>query len=138
MDSEAGVRRPWPNWLAAPLIELQRRPTLVWGLHIGYFGLVMAGAITVHLMPEIQTVLLSSVRDALTAQSGPLASAGKAYATRNVLHAAAVTFGVNYFLGTLLMITLPSFVVPGCGILLAIRAGSFGDCCWHRLWVCWQ
>jgi hypothetical protein len=117
---ESVGRMPWPHWLAAPLIELARRPRLVWGLHIGYFGLVIVGAIVVHLIPELQTVLLSQVSDALSAKAGPLAAAGKAYGTGNVLHAAAVTFGVNFFLGSLLVITLPSMIVPGSGILMAI------------------
>ena len=58
---------------------------------------------------------------------GPLAAAGQAYGSRNVLHAAAVTFGVNFFMGSLLMITLPSMIVPGCGILLAVlRSFAWG------------
>jgi hypothetical protein len=117
---EPAGRGPWPQWLAAPLIELAHRPRLVWGLHVGYFGLVILGAIAVHLVPELQTVLLSQVHDALSAKGGPLAAAGQAYGSRNILHAAAVTFGVNFFMGSLLMITLPSIIVPGCGILLAI------------------
>jgi hypothetical protein len=48
-----------------------------------------------------------------------LAAAGKAYASGNIARAAAVTFGVNFFLGTLLVITLPSILVPGSGIVLA-------------------
>jgi len=119
-DADAPGRRPWPTWIAAPLLELERRPRLVWGMHLGYFGLVILGSFFAYRVPEIQTALLALVGEALSAQSGPLAAAAKAYATRNILHAAAVTFGVNFFLGTLLVITLPSFVVPGCGILMAI------------------
>jgi hypothetical protein len=124
---EALERKPWPSWLAAPLIELDRRPRLVWALHIGYFGLVIVGAIVVHLLPELQTILLSQVSDALNAKGGPLGAAGQAYGSRNILRAATVTFGVNFFLGSLLMITLPSMIVPGCGILLAIlRSFAWG------------
>jgi hypothetical protein len=123
----AGDRAPWPAWLAAPLLELGRRPRLVWGLHVGYFGLVILGAILVHSVPEIQAVLLSSVQDALSAPSGTLAAAGKAYATGSILRAAGVTFCINFFMGTLLMITVPSVLVPGCGILLAtVRSFVWG------------
>jgi hypothetical protein len=123
----SGGRAPWPNWLAAPLLELERRPRLVWGLHVGYFGLVILGAILVHSVPEIQAVLVSSVQDALSAPSGTLAAAGKAYATGSVLRAAGVTFCINFFMGTLLMITFPSMLVPGCGILLAtVRSFVWG------------
>ena len=41
--AELVERKPWPGWLAAPLVELQRRPRLVWGVHIYYFGLVILG-----------------------------------------------------------------------------------------------
>ena len=120
-------RRPWPGWLAAPLLELQRRPRLVLSIHVGYFGLVILGAILVHSVPEIQEVLILNVQDALTAQSGAFAAAGKAYATRSILRAAGVTFCINFFLGSLLMITIPSMLVPGCGILLAtVRSFVWG------------
>src|ERR1017187_9299937 len=39
-----------------------------------FFGLVIVGAILVHAIPEMQTVLLSAVRDALSAQTGTLDS----------------------------------------------------------------
>jgi len=38
-----------------------------------------------------------------------------------------VTFAVNYFLGTLAMITLPSLIIPGVGVIVAIvRAIMWG------------
>ena len=89
-------------------------------MHLGYFGLVILGSYFAHSVPEIQTTLLSFINDALSSKSGPMAAASEAYASHNVLHAAAVTFGVNFFLGTLISITLPSFLVPGCGILMAV------------------
>jgi hypothetical protein len=72
-------------------------------------------------------VLMSSVQDALGSQSGTLGAAGRAYATGSILRAAGVTFCINFFLGTLLMITIPSVLVPGCGILLAtVRSFVWG------------
>ena len=71
-----------PGWWATPLFEMEKRPRLVWGVHLVYFGLVIAGSVLIYHFPDIQTVLLAQVRDALTAPSGPLASAARAYAHR--------------------------------------------------------
>lgn len=112
-----------PRWWAAPLLELDRRPRLVWGMHLAYFGLVIAGALLVSRLPDVQTLLLSNTRDALAASSGPLALAAKAYESGNILRAAAVTFLVNFFLGSLLVLTLPSVIVPGSGVFMAALRG---------------
>ncbi len=125
--AELVERKPWPGWLAAPLIELQRWPRLVWAVHVYYFGLVILGSMLVHAIPEVQTVLLSNVTNALSAESGPLAAASQAYESGNVLRAASVTFCVNFLVGSLLWITLPSIIVPGSGILLAaVRSIAWG------------
>ena len=116
-----------PSWLAAPLVELQKRPRLVWGVHLAYFGIVILGSVLIHELPDVQTAFLSIVRDALTAKSGVLAAAGKAYGSGSIPRAAVVTFVVNFFLGSLLMITLPSIIVPGSGILIAaLRSAVWG------------
>jgi len=107
------------SWWAAPLLELQTRPRLVWGVHLAYFGLVILGSVLIHELPDVQTVFLTSVQDALSAKSGVLAEAGKAYGSGSIPRAAVVTFVVNFFLGSLLCITLPSIIVPGSGILIA-------------------
>lgn len=69
------VRRPWP---AAPFQELGRRPRLLWGVHLAYFGLVMGTSVLIHHLPDIQAVLLSEVRDELAGSKGPLGIAGEA------------------------------------------------------------
>jgi hypothetical protein len=108
------------TWWAKPLVEMERRPRLVWGVHLVYFGIVIAGSLMVYLMPDVQTLLLSNVNDALSAESGPLASAAKAYNSGSIPRAAVTTFVINFFLGSLLMLTLPSLIVPGSGTFLAI------------------
>ena len=123
----AATERARPRWWAAPLIEMEKRPGLVWGVHLVYFGLVIAASVLIYNMPDIQTVLLSGVRDALGGSSGPLAAAGQAYGSGNIARAAGVTFAINFFLGSLLMLTLPSIVVPGTGTLIAaVRALLWG------------
>jgi hypothetical protein len=108
-----------PAWWAAPLLEMEQRPGLVWGVHLVYFGLVIAGSVLVYHFSDVQSVLLSNVRDALSASSGPLASAAKAYGSGSIPLAAVTTFVINFFLGSLLMLTLPSMLLPGVGIFMA-------------------
>jgi hypothetical protein len=118
-----GPKKTRHSWWAAPLLEMDERPRLVWGVHLAYFGLVIVGSILVSRLPEVQTVLLSTTRAALGESSGPLALAAKAYASGNILRAAAVTFVVNFFLGSLLVLTLPSVIIPGSGSLMAAFRG---------------
>jgi len=116
-----------PSWWAKPLLEMEQRPRLVWGVHMVYFGLVIAFSVVVYQFPDVQTLLLSNVNDALSAQSGPLASAAKAYNSGNIARAAMTTFLINFFLGSVIMITLPSMLVPGSGVFLAtLRAIMWG------------
>jgi hypothetical protein len=106
---------------------MRRRPRLVWGVHLAYFGLVMAGSVLIYRLPEVQAVLLSLTRDALSGSSGPLAIAGKAYASGSIPRAAVVTFLINFLLGALVSISLPSMIVPGSGALMAVvRSVSWG------------
>ena len=57
---------------------------------------------------------------------GVLAVAGRAYGSGNMIYAAMVTFIVNFFLGSLAMITVPS-IIPGAGVLVAaFRATLWG------------
>jgi hypothetical protein len=129
LDGPAGpaMSKARPRWWAAPLLEMDERPRLVWGVHLVYFGLVIAASVLVYNLPDVQTVLLSSVRDALSASSGPLASAAKAYGSGNILRAAATTFVINFFLGSVAMLTVPSMIVPGSGTLMAgLRSTAWG------------
>jgi hypothetical protein len=119
-DAPTAPPRGRPNWLAAPLLELQKRARLVWGVHLAYFGLVILGSILIHQFPEIQAFFLSLVNKALSDPKNPLGVAGQAYASGNIPRAALVTFVVNFFLGSLACITIPSILVPGSGTLLAI------------------
>ena len=78
-------------------------------------------------MPDVQVVLLGKVGEALATKSNPLGVAGEAYLSGNIPRAAAVTFVINFLLGSLAMITLPSILLPGSGVFLAgIRATAWG------------
>jgi hypothetical protein len=118
-------KRSW--WAVSPLLEMEQRPRLVWGVHLVYFGLVICGAVLIYNMPDVQALLLSGVGEAFAAPSGPIAAVGKAYSSGNILRAAVATFGVNFFLGSLLVLTLPSVLLPGSGIFMAaLRSTLWG------------
>jgi hypothetical protein len=113
--------------LDAPLGEMLSRPRLLWGVHLVYFGLVVAGSILVYQFPEFQALFGAVIRAQLKGSTNPLGVAAKAYETGNVFRAAGVTFAINFFLGSLAVLTLPSLVIPGSGVLVAgVRAFLWG------------
>ncbi len=90
-----------------------------------YFGLVILGALIALAFPQTQRYMLSLVQTGLT--SGPLSSVSTAYHSGDILYAAVVTFITNFFLGTLIEITVPSLFVPiWAPIMGAIRALMWG------------
>ena len=105
--------------LAGPLQQMHLRPRLLWGVHLVYFGLMMATSVLIYHLPEVQALLLSHVHDQLSGSDGLLGIAGKAYASGSILRAAGVTFAINFVVGTLVFITLPSIIVPGSGAFAA-------------------
>ncbi|MFO0910044.1 MAG: hypothetical protein U0794_17150 [Isosphaeraceae bacterium] len=115
------ARRPLPGWLRAPFEEIDRRPRWFWAVHLLYFGLFFVGTLFIYELPDIQTMLTTAVRQQLQPDGGGvLAVAGKAYGSRNIAYAAGVTFLVNYFLGTLAQITVPSLLLPGIGAMMGV------------------
>jgi hypothetical protein len=96
-------------------------------VHLVYFGLVIVGSLFIYAAPEVQVVLMGKVREAFATSDNPLGVAGKAYLSGNIPLAAAVTLAVNFLLGSLFYITLPSIFFPGVGGLLAcLRALVWG------------
>ncbi|MFI5459875.1 MAG: hypothetical protein ACHRXM_31020 [Isosphaerales bacterium] len=114
-------------FFAGPLLEMKARPRLVWGVHLVYFGLVIAGSLLIYELADAQVVLLGKVREALATKNNPLGIAGQAYLSGSIPRAAIVTFLVNFLLGSVAYITLPSILLPGSGVFLAgIRAMAWG------------
>jgi hypothetical protein len=125
--SEVGAGKIAPYFFAGPLLEMKARPRLVWSVHLLYFGMVIAGSLLTYAVPEVQIVLLGKVREALATKSNPLGFAAEAYLSGSIPRAAAVTFVINFLLGSLAVITLPSILVPGSGIFVAgLRATAWG------------
>lgn len=106
--------------LGRPLRAMLRYRGLLWTLHIATFGLLILGGAVAWLVPPAQDVLLDAMSTALQSGEGPLGAAGKAYGSGSVPRAALVTFGVNFFFGSVASITLPSLVVPGVGVLMLV------------------
>jgi hypothetical protein len=124
-DVEGGKSRV--SFLAGPLVEMKARPRLLWGVHIVYFGLVIAGSLLVHELADAQIVLLGKVHEAISTPNNVLGFAGVAYRSGNIPLAALVTFAVNFFLGSLAYFTVTSIVLPGSAVLFAgIRAFMWG------------
>jgi hypothetical protein len=116
-----------PAFIRAAFVELAWRKRLLIAVHAVFFGAVVVVAAAAYDVPQLQRMLLWSVRGEIASGNGPLAAAGAAYMSRNIAAAAAVTFAVNLGLGSLAMITLPSVVLPGCGALVAMfRAAMWG------------
>jgi hypothetical protein len=113
--------------IAAPLQEMLQRPRLLWAVHLTYFGLMLMVAFLIYEVPEVPTMLRSVARGEIGRSAGPLGIAGKAYASGSIPCAAMVTFLINFLLGSMVMISLPSAIVPGCGVLMAaLRALTWG------------
>jgi hypothetical protein len=115
------------NWLRLPLLEIGRHKHLFLSVHLFYFGTVLLFMLIAYQVPELQASLRASVKSEVMNVSGPLGFVVKAYISRDILRAALFTFAVNFLLGSLAAITLPSIIVPGGGLLVAgFRAAGWG------------
>ena len=110
-------------WLRAPLEAAQAWPRLLAGLHGLIFGGLIVAAALVYLVPPVQDFLLAAIVQAVESGRGPLGIAGTAYRSGSIPWAAAVTLAVNFFIGSLAYITLPSLVIPGIGVLGTVFRG---------------
>jgi len=114
--------------LLGPLAEIRNYKHLFLVLHLIYFGTIVLLMLAAYYLPELQFSLLSGIRSQVVDDgSGPLAVAGKAYMSKNILRAAVTTFAINFLLGSLAVITLPSVILPGVSVLVVgIRALLWG------------
>ena len=117
-----------PAWsFGSPLVAMFRHKRLLYALHAAYFGAVVLFAAVAYAAPEAQEALLKEVGRAVHGGKGPLGVVGKAYLSRNIAMAALATLAVNFLLGSLLLITVPSAILPGVGLAVAaFRAAVWG------------
>ena len=88
-------------------------------INIIYFGAVFAGALMTIADPGLQLSLISATGQSF-GSGGLLSGVGDAYLTGNVPVAAVMTFAVNFFLGTLAQITIPSLILPFWALLFGV------------------
>ncbi|MBN2592964.1 MAG: hypothetical protein JXA81_05600 [Sedimentisphaerales bacterium] len=106
------------RWLVPPLAEIRRYKYLFIALHVICFGTVILLMLVAYQLPELQISLLAGVKSQVAGGYGPLGVAGKAYMSKNIPLAAVTTVVINFFIGSLAVITLPSLILPGAGILV--------------------
>jgi hypothetical protein len=121
------ARRLANAWIGAPLAEISRHWKLFSLMHAVYFGLFLIGMLAIYEAPLLQDFMLAAIGGQIENKSSVLGVAGTAYESRNIAVAAVVTLLINFFAGSLLVITLPSVIVPGIGVLMAVfRATMWG------------
>jgi hypothetical protein len=115
------------KWLRLPLAEIRKYRCLFIALHVICFGTVILLMLVAYQLPELQSALLAGTQFELAEGSGHLNVAYKAYMTRNIPLAAVTTFVINFIIGSLAFITLPSVIIPGAGVLvIGIRTLLWG------------
>ncbi len=94
-------------------------------LNIAYYGVVAVAMVFVASYPAIQQALTESV--VLSFSEGPLSGVAEAYTQGNAATAALLTFAFNFFAGAVVVLALPSLLIPFCGVGLGlIRATLWG------------
>jgi hypothetical protein len=102
-----------------PLLTIATHRRMIWSVHLVYFGIYLFAAGLVFGTPDLWIAIQAIVRGALGGGDRTLEYAGKAYLSGNMAWAAFVTFVINFFLGSLVFITLPSCIIPASGTLVA-------------------
>ena len=112
-----------PIQSAWALVKENKRAYIVF--NILYYGLVLVFMGVAAMNPAVQDELIRVVGESF--MTGPLAVVGEAYVNLEVLNAIGLTFVVNLLLASLLVITVPSLVIPFSGLLMGIyRAVLWG------------
>ncbi len=91
-----------------------------------YFGVLLIGAVIAIMYPDLQMSLINATGESFGSE-GPLSSVGEAYSSSNIPAAAFLTFVVNFFLGTITILTIPSIILPFWALIFgAYRALLWG------------
>lgn len=105
------------------LLGAERRAFLA--INAFYFGLVLCAMVFAAFHREVQQSVLGLAKAGVNA--GPLGPVVGSYQAGRLIRAAALTWAVNFIAGSLLVITVPSLVVPFSGMLTgAVRAVTWG------------
>ncbi len=94
-------------------------------INVVYYGLVTVAMAYVASHPDLQSALIDSVTASFS--QGPLADVAQAYGQGHVIQAMALTFGFNFFVGSVLVLLAPSLVIPFAGVFIGlVRATMWG------------
>jgi len=105
------------------LVREYRRSYLA--INVVFYGLVACGMAYVTFHPEVQEMLTQAVLLSFT--EGPLAPVAEAYAGGEVFKSIFLTFAVNFAIASVLVIFVPSLLIPFSGVLVGVaRAALWG------------
>jgi hypothetical protein len=104
-----------PSFLRAVLLEIAQRPALLIFVHAALYGVFFIMMLVAFRYQAAEIRITSLVRDEFA--KGELSYIGNAYASGDILRAAAATFFQNYVVATLLFTLLPSLILPFAGLL---------------------
>jgi hypothetical protein len=108
--------------LAFELLRQFRKP--YFALNVCFYGLIACSMLYAAFNRQIQESLGETARAQVASGFPQLAAA---YGSGQVLMAVTLTFVVNFFLGSIVSIVIPSLVIPFSGLCLgAIRAVAWG------------
>jgi hypothetical protein len=86
-------------------------------LNLSFYGLIVLTMLLAHWLPTLHTTVEGNVQTAL--HTGAMQSVYEIYHLQsNIPLAIVVTFLANFLVGSVVYLTLPSFVVPFSGLLL--------------------
>jgi hypothetical protein len=106
---------------------LAEHPRRFVALNAIYFGTVIVLHAVAYFASDLQAFGFALGQALISSGSGELGWAGTAYQSGNIAYAAAVTLLINFSVGAVRDITLPSMVVPGAGAVLGVlRAVVWG------------
>jgi hypothetical protein len=92
-----------------------------------FFGTATILYLLAYLVPDVQGFGWSLGQELVRSGTGTLGWAGEAYAGGSIAYAATTTLLINFLVGTVRDITLPSAIIPGAGVLLGLlRAVLWG------------
>jgi hypothetical protein len=109
------VKRPV---LQEPLAAMTEHRRLLVALHVVVFGALIVFTAAALVNPGAQAALQGAVKKQAATPNNPLALAAAAYRSKSVPVAAVTTLAVNFLFGAVLVVTVPSLVLPGIGVLI--------------------
>jgi hypothetical protein len=123
-DREPKEGRPLGAWIIGAC-RLMRDHASLYGITVTIFMLFwLMGMVSAFMDPGGQARLVQVFSNQLAGTGWPLGFAGRAYAGGNILEAALATFVVNFFWGTVVILTVFSLVPIGTAFIINLFRGQ--------------